>query len=127
MNTKTFKVTADWFDGAEVVLRVDLDVLTTELANEINSFWGGADVRLEYENDDVIRAVVRLFGAAAIHHVMSDGGASFGPLEPGDNGWTQVVIDAQSEGWPDAEDLGIQIVAAEVAAAGFDDVSLEAL
>lgn len=127
-NIKTYTVKASWFNDAEVKLSVDHDVLTSELATEINSFWGDADSRLADEDDDAVKAVVRLFGARAIACLMEQGGADFGERRP-DIGkwWTQKVIDEQGEGWPDAESLGILIKSAEVCTVGFDDVELEAV
>ena len=130
MNIKTFKVTADWYPDAQVTLHVDLDVLTPALAQEINAFWSGAGSRLGDDGGDVIRAVVRDFGATAIRCFMADGGASFGPFVPGEGEAirrTQDVIDEQGEGWPDTAGLGIQILWAEVSVVGFEDVCLEAI
>lgn len=122
-NVKTYKAVAAWFDDAEVTLQVDHDVLTPDLAMLINSFWSGAEDRLEKENGDVVRAVVHLFGSCAISFFMSDGGAQMGG---GDNRyWTERVIKAQHEGWPDVESLGILICAVSVSSVGYDDVSLE--
>lgn len=123
-NTVKYTVKAGWFNDAEVVLRVDLDALTPDLAHEINSFWSGAVDRLCDEGYDAVRAVVRGFGAKAIRYFMSNGGASL--LGDHDLYWTQKVISDQGEGWPDADDLGIQIVSADVSTVGFEDVSLEA-
>jgi len=123
----TYRVTADWFSDAEVTLQVDLDVLTPALAAEINKFWSSAEDRLQDEDGDVVRAVVRMFGAAAIRHFMDDGGASFGPRSEGDRYWTEEVFKAQVEGWPDLDGLGILILGAEVSAVGYDDVTLESL
>jgi len=39
-NVKTYRVKEDWKDY-EVWLEVDHDVLTQELAELINDFWGG--------------------------------------------------------------------------------------
>ena len=127
-NIKTFAVTASWFNDAKVVLQVNQDVLTPELASEINSFWGDADSRLTDEDGDVVKTVVRLFGARAIACFMEQGGADFGEKRPGiGKWWTQKVIDEQHEGWPDAENLGILITSCEVSSVGFDDVELEAI
>ena len=123
----TYRVTADWFSDAEVTLQVNLDVLTPALAAEINQFWSSAEDRLQDEDGDVVRTVVRMFGAAAIRHFMDDGGASFGPHSEGDRYWTEQVLKAQAEGWPGLDGLGILILGAEVSAVGYHDVTLEAL
>lgn len=122
-----YRVSACWFNEAEVTLRVDHCVLTRALAAEINNFRSGAEDRLQDEDGDVVRAVVRMFGEAAIRHFMADGGATFGPCPLGDRQMTAKVLKAQVEGWPDIDGLGIGIVGAEVAAVGYDDVTLEAV
>lgn len=122
---KKYKVTATWFNDAQLELQVDHDVLTPGLAAMINSFWSGDDSRLASENDDPVRAVIRDFGSAAIRHFMGDGGADF-RSEDAARRATQSVIDAQGEGWPDVEELGILILSASVFVVSFDDVELEA-
>lgn len=47
---KRYRSTCD-DSGIEVVLDVDHDVLTPELAREINAFWTDADWRLECAGD----------------------------------------------------------------------------
>lgn len=126
-NITTYRVAAAWFSDAEVTLQVDLDVLTPALAAEINNFWSHPKDRLQAEDGDVVRAVVRIFGEAAIRHFMADGGASFGPCPWGDRQMTAEVLKAQVEGWPDIDGLGIGIVGAEVSAVGYHDVTLEAV
>lgn len=126
-NITTYRVAAAWFSDAEVTLQVDLDVLTPALAAEINNFWSHPKDRLQAEDGDVVRAVVRMFGEAAIRHFMADGGASFGPCPWGDRQMTAEVLKAQVEGWPDIDGLGIGIVGAEVSAVGYHDVTLEAV
>ncbi|WP_343590134.1 DUF2528 family protein [Paracidovorax wautersii] len=125
MSTTTYRVSATWFSDAEVTLQVNFDILTPELAAEINNFWTDADSRLAAEDDNVLLAVVRMFGEVAIRYFMADGGASFGPIT--DAYWTKQVIEDQREGWPDVDSLGILITAAEVPVVGYDDVSLEAV
>lgn len=125
-NVKTYRVSADWFSDAEITLQVDHDVLTQDLATEINQFWSSAADRLDQEDGDVVHAVIRLFGSAAIQHFMADGGTSFGPYANGDSHCTQAVIDEQGEGWPDCAGIGILITSAEVPAVGYDDVTLVA-
>ncbi|OGT57898.1 MAG: hypothetical protein A3E01_05345 [Gammaproteobacteria bacterium RIFCSPHIGHO2_12_FULL_63_22] len=126
-NITTYRVAAASFSDAEVTLQVDLDVLTPALAAEINNFWSHPKDRLQAEDGDVVRAVVRMFGEAAIRHFMADGGASFGPCPWGDRQMTAEVLKAQVEGWPDIDGLGIGIVGAEVSAVGYHDVTLEAV
>lgn len=125
-NTKTYIVTASFFSDAGVTLLVDHDVLTPELATEINTFWSGASGRLREENGDVVCTVVRMFGAAAIRYFMNDGGARFAPSSEDSHHWTAEVLKAQMEGWPDLDGLGILILSAQVDAVDYDDVLLEA-
>jgi len=127
-NITTYRVSADWFGDAEVTLQVDLDVLTPTLAAEINNFWSDSKRRLQGEDGDVVRAVVRMFGGVAIRYFMADGGASFGPgWRDEHRRWTADVLKAQGEGWPDIDGLGILIAGAEVFAVGYHDVTLEAV
>lgn len=125
-NVQTYTVTAGWFLDASVTLRVDLDKLTPKLAIDINAFWSGAEDRLEGEDQDVVRTVVRMFGAAAIDFFMKDGGASFGATSDISRWATEKVLKDLYEGWPDFDHLGIVIVAAEVSSVGYNDVSLVA-
>lgn len=125
MSATTYRVVASWFNDAEVTLQVDFDVLTPELATEINTFWSDAKERLQAEDGNVLLAVIRMFGQVAIRYFMADGGASFGST--GDPYWTNQVIKSQAEGWPDQPGLGILIVGAEVSTVDYDDVTLEAV
>ena len=59
----------------EVLLEVDMSILTPELAAEINGFWNGAEARLRDQGGEVVQTVVRLFGARAIFCMQADGGA----------------------------------------------------
>src|SRR3990167_5695986 len=99
-NITTYRVAAASFSDAEVTLQVDLDVLTPALAAEINNFWSHPKDRLQAEDGDVVRAVVRMFGEAAIRHFMADGGASFGPCPWGDRQGTGGGLKGQGEGGP---------------------------
>lgn len=126
-NIKTYTVKASWFNDAEVTLQVDHDRLTPELATEINSFWSNADCRLAAEDEDVVRTVIRMFGARAIALAMEEGGWDFGnrPYAAGLR-TAKDVIDSYGEGWPNAEELGISVISAAADSVGFDDVELEA-
>lgn len=126
-NVKNYIVTASWFDDAAVTRRVDHDVLTQALATEINDFWSDSVSRLDDEGGDVVRAVIRLFGSVAIRYYMALGGAAFGPYAEGERNQTDAVIKNQGEGWPEYYELGILIVAAEVPAVGYSDVTLVAV
>ena len=127
MSTATYRVSAEWFGDAEVTLLVDFDVLTPELATEINTFCSGASDRLQAEDGNVLLTVIRLFGQMAIRHFMANGGASFSSHDDYVRYWTQQIIDDQGEGWPDVDGLGIWITGAEVSVVDYDDVTLEAV
>lgn len=123
----TFRVTSYWFGESEVTLQVNFDVLTPELAAEINGFWTGAEGRLQEESGDVVRAVVRMFGAEAIRFFMDEGGVRFDSSGQGNRHWTGQVLKSLVEGWPDIDNLGILILSADVSAVDYDDVTLESL
>ena len=128
MSTTTYRVAASWFNDAEVTLQVNFDVLTPELATEINTFWSGAEERLQAEDGNVLLAVIRMFGQVAIRYFMTAGGACFGPPRTeGDRHWTAQVIKEQAEGWPEVDGLGILITMADVSVVDYDDVTLEAV
>jgi len=126
-NIKTYTVKASWFNDAEVTLQVDHSILTPELAKEINDFWSDASYRLLQEGQDVVRVVIRMFGARTISLAMEQGGWSFSKQSSVVGLRTaQDVIDSFSEGWPKAEELGISVIHVDADSVGFDDVELEA-
>lgn len=125
---KTFKV-SDWSDNFSVVLEVDLDKLTPELAEQINNFRGSAEDHLEAEDGDVVRAVIRLYGSHMIALLVEDGGAYLSPSRvPGlCEAWTKKM--QEEEGWPGGDGtphgaLGIRLLQADVQIPGFDDLEL---
>lgn len=123
-NLKKFKVSD--FNDNEVVLEVDLNVLTPQICTEINDFWGGNKPRLQAENGDVVRTVVRLFSQYAIQYFMSDGGVELtGPIGERNVYCTKEVLSFVHEGLPDFDHLGIVIFAASVDVPTFDDLTLE--
>ena len=126
-NIKTYTAKATWFSDAEVTLQVDHDRLTPEVAKEINGFWSNSDSRLAAEDENVVRTVIRMFGARAIALAMQKGGWDFSN-QPHSAGLrtAQDVIDSFGEGWPKAEELGIFVTDASVDYVDFDDVELEA-
>ena len=94
---KTFKVQAEYNDLMYVVLQVDTDKLTPELATQINDFWCYSEDRIDSEDGDVFRAVVRLYGTKAIHKMLLGGGACF-KAGCGDC-WRRNSCPAKSEEW----------------------------
>lgn len=125
-NIKTYTVKASWFNDAEVTLQVDHSILTAELAKEINDFWSDASYRLLKEDKDVVRVIIRMFGARTISLAMEQGGWDFSNNSPAAGLRTaQEVIDDFGEGWPKAEELGISVIQVAADSVGFDDVQLE--
>ena len=57
-NLKRFTLKDTWRDW-EVVIEADLDILTDELAEEINEFWSGHEERAS-EAPDLVHAVVKM-------------------------------------------------------------------
>lgn len=113
------------YEDYAITLEVDRSVLTVEKATEMNTFWSNSRDRLRAENGDVVRAVVRLFGAKAIRAMLADFGASFSENQPDVAAiWLKQLTD--DEGWYGPTDLGISIVTADVYVPSFDDVSMEA-
>lgn len=127
-NIKRFKVKDTWKDF-EVTLEVDLDRLTAERAELINSFWTSADDRLDEEGGDVVRTVIRLAGLEVMCEILEDGGADFGDA---DSWYCQKTTKAlqDSEGWGgvvEGDDFGwcgIRVVGAEIAQPGFEDLAM---
>lgn len=125
MAIKKYRVTDDAENYVE--LQVDTDVLTPELATEINKFWGDAESRLDEENGDVIAVVARLFGVMALRFFQREDVVSMSPPLHQDTKhyWSNRVIDSSMEGWPSTSlELGIQILDALVLPLEFDTVRL---
>lgn len=131
-NLKRYKVKDSWKDY-EVTLEVNLDRLTTERAELINSFWTSAEDRLDEEDGDIIRTVIRLAGLEVICEMLEDGGADFSgdcnsyPARSSTwalhnkEGWGG-KIDGDDFGW-----CGIRVIAADVQLTRFEDVALAEL
>lgn len=133
-NIKRFKVKDAWKDY-EVTLEVNLDRLTPERAEMINSFWSDDKYRLRHENGDVVKAVIRLAGQTLINAMLAQGGTEFYERTKGgfydDPGaiWSKDDLHNE-EGWGGSveEDgfgwCGIRVIAAEVSMPGYDDCAL---
>ncbi|WP_027670056.1 DUF2528 family protein [Rheinheimera baltica] len=122
-NIKTYKVKDDWKDY-EVTLEVDHEILTPELAREINQFWCFSDDRIDQENGSHVRVVIRLAGLYFINAMLSHDGVHFGKsnTEAG-AAWSRDLT--QEEGWP--EKPGIRVIAASVEAPDYDSLELTEL
>lgn len=134
-NIKRYTV-SEQFGDQEVTLEVNRDLLTVERAAMINEFWSSADYRLEEENGDVVRAVIRMFGQTMINTMLAQGGADFSEKTRGLMGfgspgplWTADVHN--EEGWGGTEDgnpfgwCGIRCIAACVSTLDFDGLQVE--
>jgi len=121
-NVKTYRVKEDWKDY-EVWLEVDHDVLTQELAELINDFWGGKKERVKAENGSVVKAVIRFAGYIVINEMLAQGGSSYRKNSTeAIKLWSDWLAD--QEGWPGIGKLGIRVVYAEVETTDFDSVEL---
>lgn len=123
-NIKRYKVSQEWADF-EVFVEVDHNVLTPERANDINRFWSGDDDRVQEENGDVVRAVIRMFGAWAAGMILRGFGANFGTKNEDAAHMLSVQFRGE-EGWGGENGTpfgwcGIRIVAATVECPGFDE------
>ncbi|MGG7555060.1 DUF2528 family protein [Pseudomonas sp. ES3] len=124
-NIKRFKVSESWKDY-EVLLEVNLDVLTPDRAAMINNYLSDDQTRLMDEGGDVIRVAIRLAGSTMIRIMLEQGGAGFTPTFKnvfGDNpgaSWTHDLHSAEGfGGW-----CGMRVIGAEVDVPGYYEVEL---
>ncbi|CAI8763650.1 DUF2528 family protein [Pseudomonas sp. IT-P44] len=133
-NIKRFKVSESWKDF-EVLLEVNLDVLTSERATMINHYFSDNQTRLIDENDDVVRVAIRLAGSTIIRAMLEQGGAGFTPTFKnvfGDNpgsSWTRDLHSAEGFGGCEADEqpygwCGMRVIGAQVDVPGYFDVDL---
>lgn len=127
---KTFLV-SDSKDTFFVALEVDLDKLTPEAASLINALWGGAEDRLEAEDGNAVRAVIRLLGCKLIAAMLENGGFTLDErVNPGTLSlfWIREMLEREGLlGNRDfqLEALGIRLVKADVEMPGFDEMDLD--
>ena len=114
---KRFKLEDSWKDWA-LTLEVDLDVLTSDKAAEINEFWSGHKDRLDDALGDVVRAVVKLAAERLVFAMLEYGGCQIS--DGGQSAiWTKENLHDQ-EGWGGSVEgglfgwCGIRLVSAEV-------------
>lgn len=119
---KIFEAKASWYNDASVILEVDFDKLTPELATEINNFWGNSKYRLMDCGNDPVRAVIRLFASRFMAFAQREGGID---ARDDDKFWLKRFLEDQYEGWPKADELGIHVVVCNVESIGWDDVDVE--
>jgi len=133
-NLKRYRVAESWKDY-EVLLEVNLDVLTSERATIINQYFGDDKTRLMDESDDVVRVAIRLAGSTIMRIMLEQGGAGFTPTLKnvvGDNpgaSWTRDLHSTEGFGGCEAEELpygwcGIRVIGADVDVPGFFEVDL---
>lgn len=133
-NIKRFKVSESWKDF-EVLLEVNLDVLTPDRAAMINNYFSDNQTRLMDESDDVVRVAIRLAGSTMIRIMLEQGGAGFTPNFKnvfGDNpgsSWTRDLHSAEGFGGCEADEqpygwCGMRVIGAEVDVPGFFEVEL---
>lgn len=122
-NLKKYKVKDGWKDY-EVTLEVDHDILTPELAREINQFWCNAEDRTEQEDGSHVRAVIRLAGEFFINAMLSHGDVQFGKSNTEASAvWSSDL--SKQEGWP--KNSGIRVIAASVEAPEYGALELKEL
>ena len=133
-NIKRFKVSESWEDY-EVLLEVNLDVLTPDRAAMINSYLSDDQTRLRDEDGDVIRVAIRLAGSTMIRIMLEQGGAGFTPTFKnmfGDNpgaSWTHDLHSTEGFGGCEADErpygwCGIRVIGADVDVPGYYEVEL---
>lgn len=111
---KRYKLAVGFGEEISVTVEVDHDVLTPELAKEINDFWTSADEVLAAANDDIVLAAVRRAGPYLIGAVL-EGCNLYG---------AQKELD-EAEGWPPRGAHGIKIVDFEIPDMGSVDLEME--
>lgn len=118
-----------WIESTDgyVVIEVDTDKLTTELAHEINNFRSNAKYRLTETKGDVHLVVARMFAAKFMQFALSDGGVSFHQDPHEGLSYVKKTLQFAIEGWPDAEALGILIRSANVDVPDFYSLACEVL
>lgn len=84
---------------AQVVIEVDLDVLTVQTATDMNDFWSSSKEVLEACDGDVILAATRR-AAAQILYLLVDG----------EDEETAISKLCEDEGWPPKDQLGMTIL-----------------
>jgi len=133
-NLKRYRVAESWKDY-EVLLEVNLDVLTQERAALINQYFSDDTTRLMEENGDAVRVAIRLAGSTMIRIMLEQGGAEFTPAFKnvfGDNpgtSWTHDLHSAEGFGGCEADEqpygwCGMRVIGADVDVPGFFEVDL---
>lgn len=127
-NIKRYRVETGFTDYS-VDLEVDHDKLNADLARQINGFWSGDSDRLNEEDGDEVRAVIRFFGVGVIRHLLADGGNFFGQSRR-DAGQIYSEEMREEEGWGGEDGTpfgycGIRVIGADCETPDYDSVTLE--
>ncbi len=72
------RYTLEDFDGnVEIVFEVNTDIMTEEIAHEVNGFFYNAEARRGRDKGDIRKAVVRLAAGFVVDMALREGGWSF--------------------------------------------------
>jgi len=104
---RTFEFSAGMAMDVAVTLEIDLDVMTPEVATEINNFWGGADDVLDAADGDIVQAAARRAASRLLWLLLDANDADDAMAEFN-----------QLEGWPPNGAHGIRIVDFELPTIG---------
>lgn len=106
-----------WNSDFEVVIEIDHDVCTEANLRELNNFWGGAEDRVNDEDGDVTKAVLKLLCAEILRRSVSafDAVQSFN--------WN---AGKGVEGWPSMDgSFGIKIISYDELEISTSDIEIE--
>ncbi|VTU32056.1 hypothetical protein H4CHR_02933 [Variovorax sp. PBS-H4] len=105
----------------QVTIEIDTDVLTEDLAHEVNNFLSGAKERLAgFDDEDIYACVAMMAAHRALLMMMADGGALFPTCDSQrSDAWTADLL--KEEGMPSA---GVRIASAYVEVPDFDELEV---
>ena len=115
-----------WADqeDIQVSIQVDTDVLTVDVAHEINNFITAPDSRLAECDEDIYRVVAQMFASYLMRWALSEGGAYCKDKDdPRGKVFLRDVLKWLYEGWPDADKCGLTIVYCSVFTPEFDQLT----
>ena len=98
----TYTIAADSGYEFSIKLRIDTNLLTKEIASNINDFWGNSERMLKICHGDLYQAVARR-AAFDLFYSLIEGYSSDHALQ----------LLSQQEGWP-SENLGIEILSYDI-------------
>lgn len=109
----------DFEGNIEIVFEVNTDIMTEEIAHEVNDFFYDAPYRLRRQNGDIRKTVVRLAAGYVVDMAMREGGWCFGTDSDGAAICSKELRDQEGFGG-EADDgnpfgfIGLRIVRADV-------------